>query len=189
MPTGLPASTGELLVAMIARTAAGDRGAFRALFELTRAPLFGICLRMLRNRGEAEEALQDTFVRTWRHAASFRGDTGQPLAWLQAIARNRCLEILRRRGVDDATWNDDAAEMIEDETPTPEQTTLKAEAARSVFDCLRGLEPTQRQAIELAYYDGLSYTEVAGRLAAPVGTVKSRIRRGLARLKRCLQGS
>ena len=182
----LAGGTGAVLSLLIARTANGDRGAFRGLFELVRGHAYGLCLRMLRNRGEAEEATQDVFVRVWQHAAGFRNDAVHPLAWVQAIARNRCLEILRRRGVDDGEWSDDLAESLVDEAPTPEQHSLQSESARSIIDCLRALEPHQRQAIELAFYDGLSHPEVAQRLARPVGTVKSQIRRGLARLKGCL---
>lgn len=183
----LPAATSALLAALIARIANGDRDAFRTLFELVRGHAFGVCLRMLRNRGEAEEALQDVFVRIWRHAGGFRNDAAHPLAWVQAIARNRCLEILRRRGVDDGAWDDDLAEALADEAPTPEERSLTAETIRSIMTCLRGLDPAQRQAIELAFYDGLSHAETAQRLARPVGTVKSQIRRGLVRLKNCLQ--
>jgi len=187
LSSGIPPVTADLLAQLMARTAGGDRGAFRALFELVRAPLFGICLRMLRNRSEAEEALQDVFVRVWEHAASPRNGVAQPMGWLQAIARNRCLDIVRRRGVDDAAWDDDAAEALPDESPTPEQQSIRTEARHAVFECLHALDPAQRQTIQLAFYDGLSYTETAQRLARPVGTVKSQIRRGLARLKQCLQ--
>ena len=108
-------------------------------------------------------------------------------AWILMIARNRCLEVLRRRGVDDGEWSDEEADPMTDDRPTPEQDAMHAETARSIVECLRALEPAQRQAIELAYYDGLSYAEAAVQLARPVGTVKSQIRRGLIRLKRCLQ--
>ncbi len=182
-------ATENALTTLLARVGTGDRGAFRAVFEVTRGKVFGICMRMLRNRAEAEEALQDVFVKIWQHAAGFRGDSAKPMAWVQTIARNRCLEILRRRGVDDAEWNDDVAERLADESPSPEQQALKGATKHSIDECLRGLEPPQRQAIELAFYDGLSYTEAAHRLARPEGTVKSQIRRGLVRLKHCLQGS
>jgi RNA polymerase sigma-70 factor (ECF subfamily) len=179
----------DVLATLLARVAMGDRSAFRALFELARGRVFGICLRMLRNRAEAEEALQDVFVRLWQHAAGFRGDTNRALPWVQAIARNRCLESLRRRGVDDGEWNDDVAQSLVDEAPTPEERALQADVGHSIIECMRALEPPQRQAIELAFYDGLSYTEVAERLARPEGTVKSQIRRALLRLKRCLRGT
>lgn len=183
----LPAAAVDPLEDLIARVAIGDRGAFRALFEIARGRSYGLCLRMLRNQGEAEEALQDVFVRVWRHAAGFRSDA-HPMAWIQAIARNRCLEILRRRGVDDGEWDEAAAEAMADDAPTPEQHSLQAETTRTISDCLRGLEPPQRQAIELAFFDGLSYAETADRLTRPIGTVKSQIRRGLVRLKCCLEG-
>ncbi len=180
-----------MLSILVVRVAGGDRGAFRALFELLHGQVFGLCLRLLRNRSEAEEVLQDVFVRVWNKAASYRGESAptQALAWVLTIARNRCLEILRRRGVNDGEWNDTEAHVIADERPTPEQDAMHAETARSIADCLRDLEEPQRQVIELAYYDGLSYAEAARRLARPVGTVKSQIRRGLSRLKRCLQRS
>ena len=184
-----PVATAHVLMTLLARVGTGDRGAFRAVFEVTRGRVFGICMRMLRNRAEAEEVLQDVFVRIWQHAAEFRGDSAKPMAWVQTITRNRCLEILRRRGVDDAEWSDDMAEKLADDSPTPEQQALQGATKHSIDECLRGLEPPQRQAIELAFYDGLSYTETAHRLARPEGTVKSQIRRGLVRLKHCLQGS
>lgn len=187
MTDELPGGTTEVLALLIARVAQGDRGAFRALFELVRSPVFGVCLRMLRNRGEAEEVLQDVFVRLWRNAASFRGEASRSMAWILAIARNRCLEILRRRGVDDGEFDAEAVDALVDEAPTPEQRSVDAEGKRSIAECLGALDPLQRQAIELAFYDGLSYREAAERLARPVGTVKSQIRRGLARLKQCLQ--
>lgn len=179
----------DVLVTLLARVAMGDRNAFRAVFELSRGRVFGICVRMLRNRAEAEEALQDVYVRIWQHAAGFRGDATRPIAWVQAIARNRCLEILRRRGVDDGEWSDELAEGVADEAPTPEQLALQADTGHSIIECMRALDPPQRQAIELAFYDGLSYAETAERLARPVGTVKSQIRRALIRLRRCLHGS
>jgi RNA polymerase sigma-70 factor (ECF subfamily) len=186
-PAPADRAAADVLVDLIARVAQGDRGAFRALFEIARGRTFGLCLRMLRDRGEAEEAVQDAFVRVWGHAAGFRSEA-PPLAWILAIARNRCLEILRRRGVDDGDWDEATAEALADASPTPEQRSLRAETARTIGDCLRGLDPPQRQAIELAFYDGLSHAEAAERLARPIGTVKSQIRRGLARLKSCLEG-
>jgi RNA polymerase sigma-70 factor (ECF subfamily) len=179
----------DVLASLLARVAMGDRNAFRATFELVRGRVFGLCLRMLRNRAEAEEALQDVFVRIWQHAAGFRGDTTRAMPWVLAIARNRCLEMLRRRGVDDGEWSDDLEASLRDETPTPEERVLQAAASHSIVECMRALEPPQRQAIELAFYDGLSYSEAALRLARPEGTVKSQIRRALLRLKRCLRES
>jgi RNA polymerase sigma-70 factor (ECF subfamily) len=184
LPGDASASLGHLL----AQSAIGDRGAFRALFEITQSTVYGICLRILRNRAQAEEALQDTYVRAWTRAASYAGGLGgHPLGWLAAIARNRCLEIVRRRGLDDAPWDPDRAEALVDPAPTPEQDFAEREQARAITRCLEALESVQRRAIELAYYEGLSHTEVAARLARPLGTVKSGIRRGLIRLKDCLE--
>ncbi len=184
----LPPATSELLNVLVLRVAGGDRGAFRALFELSRGAVFGVSLRMLRNRDEAEEVLQDVYVRIWRNAAGYRGDRALAMAWILAIARNRCLEILRRRGIDDGPWSDEAADAMVDEGPTPEEATMRAQSVHTIADCMSELDPPQRQSIELAYYDGFSYSEVASHLARPIGTVKSQIRRGLAELRRCLEG-
>jgi len=182
-----PDAAAEAVAALIARIAQGDRAAFRALFELAGGRTLALCLRMLRQRGQAEEAMQDAFVRVWSHAASYRSEAAHPLGWVLAIARNRCLEILRRRGVDDAPWDDAYAEALADEAPTPEQRATHAQTARSLATCLHGLDPRDRVAVELAFYDGLSYNETAERLERPVGTVKSQIRRSLLRLRRCLE--
>lgn len=182
-----PDAAAEAIAALIARTAQGDRPAFRALFELAGGRTFALCLRMLRQRAQAEEAVQDAFVRVWSHAAGFRSEAAHPIGWVLAIARNRCLEILRRRGVDDAPWDDAYAESLADEAPSPEQRAVHAQGARSLSTCLHGLDPRDRAAVELAFYDGLSYTETAERLERPVGTVKSQIRRSLLKLKRCLE--
>lgn len=175
------------IAALIGRIAQGDRAAFRALFELCGGRALALCQRMLRERALAEEAAQDTFVRVWSHASGYRGDAAHPIGWVLAIARNRCLEILRRRGVDDGPWDEAWAESIADEGPTPEQRAAHAQSSRNLETCLQGIEPRDRAALELAFYDGLSYTEAAARLGRPVGTVKSQIRRSLLKLRRCLE--
>jgi RNA polymerase sigma-70 factor (ECF subfamily) len=182
-----PDTAAEVVAALIARIAQGDRAAFRALFELAGGRTLALCLRLLRQREQAEEAVQDAFVRVWSHAAGFRSEAAHPIGWVLAIARNRCLEILRRRGVDDAPWDDSYVEALADEAPTPEQRAAHAQATRTLARCLHGLDPRDRVAVELAFYDGLSYTEAAERLERPVGTVKSQIRRSLLRLRRCLE--
>jgi len=175
------------LATLVSRTALGDRRAFRFLFEATRAQLFGICLRLLRDRGRAEEALQDTFVRIWRHAATYSGTRAQPMTWLITIARNRCLEIVRRRSADDGAWDEERAQAQIDNAATPEERSIELQEARAVSDCLRTLEDAERGAIQFAFFDGLAYSAVAIRLGRPLGTVKSQIRRGLARLRACLE--
>jgi RNA polymerase sigma-70 factor (ECF subfamily) len=180
-------ASSEALALLVVRIAQGDRGAFRALFEIAGGRVLSLCLRMLRQRGEAEEAVQDTFVRVWSHAAGYRSEAAHPLGWVLAIARNRCLEILRRRGVDDGAWDDGWAETLADDGPSPEQRAAQAQASRTLGHCMHALDARDRQAVELAFYDGLSYSEAAARLARPLGTVKSQIRRALLKLKRCLE--
>lgn len=170
----------------LARTALGDRQAFKSLFDATRSVLFGVCLRILRDREEAEEVLQDAYLRVWNHAGEYSSIRGAPLTWLTSIARNRCLDVIRRRGVDDGHWQDHFADTVADEGPSPEAQALFGVEARAVRRCLDGLDAAHRQAIEIAFFDGLAHPEIAVRLKRPLGTVKSQIRRGLMKLKDCL---
>lgn len=185
--SGATDAAAEAIAALIGRVAQGDRAAFRALFDLCGGRALALCQRMLRDRAQAEEAMQDAFVRVWAHASGYRGDAAHPIGWVLAIARNRCLEILRRRGVDDGPWDEAAVEAIEDDALTPEQRATHAQSSRRLAGCLDALDPRDRVAVELAYYDGLSYAETAERLERPLGTVKSQIRRSLAKLRRCLE--
>jgi len=141
----------------------------------------------LRDAAAAEEVLQESFVNVWHHAGSYVAAKSQPLTWLTSIVRNRCLDQLRRREVDTVTMGDEEEGVtIAAEGPTPLELLLAAADARAVQGCVNALEPGQKQAIALAFFQGLSHSELAQHLRQPLGTVKSWVRRGLERLRGCL---
>jgi RNA polymerase sigma-70 factor (ECF subfamily) len=134
--------------------------------------------------------LQESFVSVWSHAGSYVAAKSQPLTWLTSIVRNRCLDQLRRREVDTVTVDDEDEGMaLRDEGPTPLELLVSSAEARAVKTCVEGLEGGQKQALALAFYRGLSHSELASQLRQPLGTVKSWVRRGLERLKACLEAS
>lgn len=175
---------------LLSRVAIGDQGAFAEFYALTAPHLYGVALRILKNAGAAEEILQEAYVNVWQHAGSFEVAKSQPMTWLTSIVRNRCLDQLRRRELDTvalASDDDDAPELdLPDDRMTPAEMLLAAADARAVRGCVDDLEAGPKQAVALAFYQGLSHVEIADHLREPLGTVKSWIRRALGRLKECL---
>ena len=180
------------LADLLARTALSDQAAFAELYRLAAPHLYGVALRILREPALAEDLLQEAFVNVWHHAGSYNSAKAKPQTWLTSIVRNRCLDQLRRREPDTVTLtrDDDEPEMeLEGMGPTPEELLLSGADANSVRSCIEGLEGGQRQAIALAFVQGLSHAELAEHLRQPLGTVKSWVRRGLERLKKCLDAA
>lgn len=181
------ARLGELL----ARTALSDQRAFAELYRQTSSHLFGVALRIVRDRPVAEEILQEAFVNVWNHAGSYAAARSQPMTWLTAVVRNRCLDVVRRRELDTVTLtsaDDDDAPLLDVPSgePSPADLLLAGADAQAVRDCVDALQGGARQAIALAFFQGLSHGELAAHLHEPLGTVKSWVRRGLERLKGCL---
>lgn len=178
---------------LLSRVALGDRKAFRALYDATSPSLFGVAVRILNRRGLAEEVIQDAFVNVWQRASSYSDVVSRPMTWLTAIVRNRALDVLRSESARPAEslHNEQNGEVHEpaDERPDPLGLLERAVDEVRIRDCLGDIQGPQRQCLALAYYHGLSHSEVAARLAAPIGSVKVWIRRGLDRLKRCLDRS
>jgi RNA polymerase sigma-70 factor (ECF subfamily) len=177
----------EAIAAALAQTALGNRQAFGQLYELTSAKLFAVVLRIVQDRAVAEEVLQECYVSVWQHASEYAAARSQPMTWLAAIVRNRALDWARRGRIATSELDDLLQETLADEAPTPDQRLSESAEAGRVTRCLGGLEGKERQAIGLAFYHGLSHSEVASHLAVPLGTIKSHIRRGLMKLKECLQ--
>jgi len=175
---------------LLSRVALGDRAAFRRLYDATAPSLFGVALRIVRNRDRAEEVLQDAFVNAWNRAASYQGALSQPLTWLTAIVRNRALDELRgeSRRATESLDDDETGETrdVRDDRPDPLGLLERAADALSIRDCLDGIDGPQRQCLALAYYHGLTHSELAEHLGSPLGSVKVWLRRGLDKLKRCL---
>src|SRR5689334_17089595 len=178
------------LMELLARTALSDQRAFAELYRATSSHLYAVALRILREPPAAEEALQESFVNVWHHARSYVAAKSQPLTWLTSIVRNRCLDQLRRREVETLAMNDDdEASQVPAEDPTPLERLISGGDARAVGACVETLDAGQKQAIALAFFQGLSHAELARHLRQPLGTVKSWIRRGLERLRTCLDGA
>lgn len=172
----------EQLRTWLAAAGQQDAIAFRALYNAAAPKLFGFALRILRKRELAEEALQEGFVSIWHAAPNYQAGLAAPLTWMAAIVRNKALDILRR--TDDAVELDH--DLLRDDACTPAEASEMSSDARALADCMSGLEGLHRQAIGLAFFHDLSHSEVAQRMALPVGTVKTWIRRGLEKLKHCL---
>lgn len=177
------------LMELLARTALGDQRAFAELYQATSAHLYAVALRILKQGPAAEEALQESFVNVWHHARSYVAARSQPLTWLTSIVRNRCLDQLRRREVETSTLDDDEAADVATGDPTPLDRLLSGADARAIGRCVETLEAGQKQAIALAFFQGLSHAQLANHLRQPLGTVKSWIRRGLERLRACLDSA
>ncbi len=177
------------LMELLARTALSDPNAFAELYRLTSSHLYAVALRILREPPAAEEALQESFVNVWNHARSYVAARSQPLTWLTSIVRNRCLDQLRRREVETVSLDDDEPLEVAAGSPTPLEMLFSGADARAVGACVKTLEAEQKQAIALAFFQGLSHGEVAKHLRQPLGTVKSWIRRGLQRLRACLDAA
>jgi RNA polymerase sigma-70 factor (ECF subfamily) len=179
------AQPGAPLESLLARTALGDRSAFAELYRATSAKLFAVSLRIVRERGLAEEVLQDSFVNIWNHAADYAREKSAPMTWMATIVRNRSLDIVRRSR-EEPDIDDTLAQNLADESASPEREAAERAAAHTLRDCLAELEAEQRQTVALAFFHGLTHSELARHLRRPLGTVKTHIRRGLLKLKDCL---
>lgn len=173
------------LADLLARTALGDREAFRRLYEATRSKLFAVSLRIVRERHIAEEVLQDSFVNIWNHAADYARAKSAPTTWMTAIVRNRSLDFVRRTR-EEPDVDDQLAGRLVDESASPTREAQERADAQSIQRCLAQLDAEQRQSVALAFFHGLSHSELAAHLGRPLGTVKTHIRRGLQKLKDCL---
>lgn len=193
------------LQALIRAAAAGDHAAFAQVYQRTHVHLFGVAVRMLGQGQAAEDVLQEAYVSIWKNAGSYRSEVGgqpvQPMTWLIAIVRNKALDALRARARrPESAWNDttepaggeaegsDAADAASAWATAPSAQHLLEQATQAlrIDGCMNALDGSHRQSLALAYYQGLSHSEVAAQMGAPLGSVKAWIRRGLERLKNCL---
>ncbi|MGX0935832.1 sigma-70 family RNA polymerase sigma factor [Cupriavidus metallidurans] len=184
-------STG--LDVLLGRVALGDRLALRALYDQVVPKLFGLALRITRRRDWAEDVVQESFVSIWHHAADYRPQVAAPMTWMTTIVRNRALDCLRRahtaRLASAASLEDTPEADLADEHDGPAELAQASEQARALNRCLQRLDGPQREAVVLAYLQDLSHAELAARLRVPLGTIKSWIRRGLEKLRACLEAT
>ncbi len=174
----------EDLTDVISRVALGDRAAFRRLYDATSAKLFGICLRVMRNRSDAEDVLQDVFVKIWHNAGKFQVSGASPISWLAAVARNQAIDRLRARKPTALDIED--AYDVADGGDDPEQDLLSAADTTRLNLCLNELKPDRAAAVKAAYLDGYSYKELADKHGLPLNTVRTWLRRSLLSLRECL---
>ncbi|MET0383561.1 MAG: sigma-70 family RNA polymerase sigma factor [Burkholderiaceae bacterium] len=198
-PAAIPANEAETRLGdWLGRCALGDRQAFRELYEATSPRLLGVIAQLVGRGALAEDLLQDVYVRVWKAAGQYRPGAGSPMAWMAAAARYRAIDHLRSRGarpevalgdlpapadLDDG----DPTHRMPDPGPGPAGTFEARSEADAVRGCLGRLQGAQQQSISLAYYQGLSHGEIAAHLGAPLGSVKTWVRRGLIALKACLE--
>ncbi len=176
------------LVEALVATGREDRAAFRTVYDLTSAKLFGVILRICNDRAAAEEVLSDVYLTIWKRAGAFEPGRASPISWLATIARNRAIDWRRSVRRAPSIPLDDAPEIADDRA-TAIDLLLQDESARALHLCLDALDDRQRSAIRTAFFDGLTYPERAARAAVPLGTMKSWVRRGLLRLKDCLDAA
>jgi RNA polymerase sigma factor (sigma-70 family) len=175
------------LAGLILAVAAGDRAAYRRLYDETAPKLFGIVSRMIRDRSMAEDILQDIFLRVWRNAGNFAPETGTPMAWMSSIARNRTVDVLRQKNLvlpdrdeSDTDWQERIADPRDGESELADISALR--------HCLGEIEEPARSCVLLAYYEGYSRDELAVRFDRPVNTIKTWLHRSLSALRSCLEG-
>ena len=170
---------------LISRVALGDRAAFSALYEATSSKLFGICLRVLKDRGEAEDALQDIYIKIWQNASRFAVTDNSPMSWLAAIARNHAIDRLRARKPQTVELEEDIAGA--DEQPDPERLVISKATGQHIDRCLEELAADRAEAVRGAYLDGYSYQDLAERFNVPINTMRTWLRRSLIALRKCLK--
>ncbi|HWV97252.1 MAG TPA: sigma-70 family RNA polymerase sigma factor [Xanthobacteraceae bacterium] len=180
-----PQLTSQDITKLIARVALKDRAAFDLLYRATSAKLFGVCLRVLSDRTDAEEALQEVFVKIWTKADRFVVSELSPISWLVAIARNHAIDRLRARGQRTATI--DEASEVADARPGPEAQAIADGERDRLGACLEELDAERAAAVRGAYLNGDSYAELAEQFSVPLNTMRTWLRRSLMKLKECLE--
>ena len=178
------------LMALIDRVGQRDETALRLLYDRTAPKLFGLALRVVRQREWAEDVVQEAFMTIWRIAGDYRATLSPPMAWMGLIVRSRALDLLRKRTADRAQLTQEFDEIMEDtmqsDAPDPSATADASQQAWALHQCLSQLEGRQREVVSLAYLRDLSHSELAEQLKLPLGTVKTWIRRGLEKLRVCM---
>ena len=179
------------LASLLARVALHDRAAFEALYRATSSHLLGIAFRVLGQRERAEEVLQEAYMNVWRSAASYSAAVATPMTWMINIVRNKAIDAARSGRTEKASTTalDDDFDIAADHRWEPQHLLDESLTRLSIDGCMASLSASQRQALALAYYRGMVHTEIAEALNAPLGTAKAWVRRGLDKLKDCLQAA
>lgn len=182
------------LARWLGAAARGDTGAFQKLYDATSAYLFAVAIKLLNDNALAEDVLQEAYVQVWHRAADYHRDRGAVRTWLATIVRYRAIDLIRKRNTQRTNVVDPSAIAELEQTRQPDDeddaqplaTAMAVEDSRLLRGCLERLSDTQRHSVYLAFFHGLTHSELAQSLAEPLGTIKSRLRRSLTRLKKCL---
>jgi RNA polymerase sigma-70 factor (ECF subfamily) len=172
---------------LLVDVAGGSRNAFESLYRATSPKLLGVCLRVLSDRGEAEDVLQEVFTTIWHKAHQFDPARASPISWLAMIARNKAIDRLRANPTRGTLTAIEFADDIPDAGPSPLQTAVSTNERERLESCMAQLEPKRQALIRAAFFEGSTYEELASRSSSPLGSVKSWIRRGLLQLRGCLE--
>jgi RNA polymerase sigma-70 factor (ECF subfamily) len=173
------------LVWLLAAVAKGDQAAFERLYEATRAKLYGVVLRILRRADLADEVMQDAYLKIWRSAQAYDPRMASPMTWMVAIARNRAIDLIRKKG-ETSIEEEPAAADVAGDNPDPLARREITDELRRLLACLGGLDEERRRIVLLAYYNGWSREQLAARFDKPVNTIKTWLRRSLIDLRECL---
>ena len=183
--TGTAPETQAELDGLISRIAMADRRAFDRLYSITSGKLFAVAMRMMKNRAEAEDVLQDAYVRIWQRAGSFRPGEGRSMSWLITITRNIAIDRMRVRVAPVAPI--EMAQDGPDDGPTPETALAQSQSRARIDACLEELEAQRAEAVRSAYIEGWSYQELADRFDTPLNTIRTWLRRSLLRRRECME--
>ena len=181
--------TDDPIATLITRIAAQDRAAFRAIYPAASAKLMGVLLRILRDRAESEDALQEVFTRVWLRAGRFDASKGRGMTWLIAIARNHAIDRLRARPPAPVASHEDgteAVDLVADDRASALDALVARGEARRVVECMGTLEPDRAVCVQGAYLEGHSYDDLARRFDVPLNTMRTWLRRSLLKLRECL---
>jgi RNA polymerase sigma-70 factor (ECF subfamily) len=173
------------LIWLLASVAKGDEAAFERLYAATRAKLFGVVLRILRRQDLAEEVIQEAYVKIWNSAGQFNPAMASPITWMVSIARNRAIDVVRKRS--EASIEDEPAAMeVASDTPDPLARKEMTEELKRILECVGQLDPERQKLVLLAYYNGWSREQLSEKFNTPLNTVKTWLRRSMIDIRQCL---
>jgi RNA polymerase sigma-70 factor (ECF subfamily) len=173
------------LVWLLASVAKGDEAAFERLYQATRAKLFGVVLRILRRQDLAEEVIQEAYVKIWNNAGQFNPGVASPITWMVSIARNRAIDVVRKR-IETSIEEEPAAMEVASDTPDPLARREMTEELKRILECVGQLDPERQKLVLLAYYNGWSRDQLAEKFDTPLNTVKTWLRRSMLEIRECL---
>jgi RNA polymerase sigma-70 factor, ECF subfamily len=170
---------------LLASVAKRDEAAFERLYEATSAKLFGVVLRILKRQDLAEEVIQDAYIKIWNSAGQFNPDLSSPITWMASIARNRAIDVVRKRS-EISIEEEPAAMDVASDTPDPLARKDMTEELKRILECVGQLEPQRQRLVLLAYYNGWSREQLAQKFDTPLNTVKTWLRRSMLEIRECL---